>query len=236
MSRLRISKPVRTIADYASVFPPPGWEDTFKFAAPELANISRMLEDDATKHGAWLPKLELVFRAFELTPLSSVRVVIFGQYPYHTEGVARGLAFAVARNAALQPSLKNVLKEVDACFPGITLEHGDVSDWAKQGVLLLNSSLTVRAGQPDSHSKFELWMPFVTKVIMAINKANPHCIYVMWGAKAKKMSDYLTGRNHQLFAAHPSPYSAANGFFGCRHFSLINQMLGDKPIDWSLKL
>lgn len=181
------------------------------------------------------PKAE-IFNALNLVPINQVKVVIIGQDPYHTEGQAHGLAFS-CHNGTPQPSLKNIFKEINADL-GLTMSDcTDLTPWAKQGVMLLNTSLTVIAHLPASHSN-ELWHTFTKQVIEILNEQNQPIVFMLWGNHAKSFLPMLTNPNHLVLqAAHPSPFSAYNGFFGCKHFSKCNQFLtshGVSPINWQI--
>ncbi|CAH6418332.1 Uracil-DNA glycosylase [uncultured virus] len=232
-----------TIARIAEEAPPPSWEHVFKEAKAELANISTLLEEDNARIGNhFVPRKCNVFRAFELTRLQDVRVVIWGQDPYHTildtgECIAQGLSFSVPYGNAIPPSLQNIFKEIKNCYPDFQYpSHGCLDAWARQGVLLLNSSLTTQPGTAGAHSKYMLWMPFMARVAAAIAKVNPTCIHVMWGKEAQKVRSLgILGEKSQfLEASHPSPFSASRGFFGCKHFAIINKLLKGTPINWQL--
>lgn len=216
------------------------WKPAFEASMPDFVEISEILSLE-DKKSRWYPNKEDIFRAFEMTPLDKVRVVIIGQDPYPELGMsglpqAMGMSFSVRKGENIPGSLNNIFKEVSSCIPGFkTPDHGDLSSWARQGVLLLNSCLTVRAGIPGSHKN--IWMPFIINVIDAISKVRSNCFYVLWGASAKKMADYLKDKSMILEAAHPSPRSASNGFFGCRHFLIINkyfEKISEPLIDWNL--
>ena len=176
-------------------------------------------------------------RALELTPFDKVRVVILGQDPYHGEGQAHGLCFSVQPGVRTPPSLRNIYKELRSDLGIEPREHGFLEHWAEQGVLLLNSVLTVEMARAGSHAK-RGWEQFTDAIIHAVNvKAEP-VVFMLWGTYAQKKADFLDASRHLvLTAAHPSPLSARNGFFGCRHFSKANAFLeehGLEPIDWAL--
>lgn len=182
------------------------------------------------------PPKEQVFRALDLCPIDQTKVVILGQDPYHGPNQANGLAFSVNRGVPLPPSLRNIFKELKDDL-GIENRTGDLSRWAKQGVLLLNTVLTVEEGSPGSHSDLG-WEKFTDDVIRALNDRKDSLIFVLWGSKAKTKETLISGHHFILYAPHPSPFSAHKGFLGCRHFSLINKILADKgkrPIDWRLE-
>lgn len=219
----------------------PSWKSVFDNSKRELEKIATCLELDQKKNGAFVPLKSNLFKAFELTPLDQVRVVIIGQDPYHqlltpTQPRAQGLSFSVHPDDEIPSSLKNIYKEISACFPTwIPPTHGDLTSWATQGVLLLNTCLTCLPNQPNSHGKYKLWMPFIVNVLKAIDEVRPNCIYVLWGRDAQQMEKYLGVRAFKLTAAHPSGMSASRGFFGCQHFLKINELLikfGEPPISW----
>lgn len=176
------------------------------------------------------PSKENLFRAFSLCPLDKVRVVILGQDPYHTPGYATGLAFSSGIDYPLPPSLRNILKELDAdLFDKMNLElefKHDLTSWAEQGVLLLNTSLSVEKGRAGIHT--QLWEPFTKEVFRALS-SQTGIIYVLWGGHAKGFRKYINEKhNFVLESAHPSPLSAHRGFFGCRHFSQINKIIEEQ--------
>lgn len=182
------------------------------------------------------PKRENIFKAFEYTPFSDVKVVIIGQDPYHGENQAHGLCFSVLEGVKFPPSLRNIFKELESDVgKEIPKSNGQLDCWAKQGVLMLNTVLTVREGQPTSH-KNKGWEIFTKKVIEKLNQREEPIIFLLWGAHAEKIGEAVTNPIHQkLISVHPSPLSARRGFFGCRHFSKTNEMLiknGFSPINW----
>ncbi len=184
------------------------------------------------------PGMYDIFNALKYTSYSDVKCVIIGQDPYHGEGQAHGLSFSVKKGIAPPPSLVNIFKEIKADI-GIdnTGKHGELTKWASNGVLLLNSVLTVRANQARSHRGLG-WEEFTTDVIKLLNAREKPMVFMLWGADAKAKQQYITNPQHcVLKAAHPSPLSAYNGFFGCKHFSKANQYLnanGIDEIDWSI--
>jgi uracil-DNA glycosylase len=226
-----------TIARIAQEAAPAGWMDFFTFAMPELVSISNVMEKEAAYGNHILPAKADMFRTFVTTPLNTVKVVIVGQDPYTDPGIPMGMSFSCRKGNPIQPSLLNIFKELADTVPGwVRPDHGDLTEWANQGVLLLNASLTVRAY--DRESKMSaVWEGFIRKVIAAIKEVNPYCIYVMWGNPAQKLMKYLTPPTVSLTAFHPSPLSAHRGFFGCNHFNLINEHLwrqGRTPINWNI--
>lgn len=208
-----------------------------EFAAPYMAALRSFLVAEKAAGKAVFPKGSEWFRALDLTPLDDVRVVILGQDPYHGPGQAHGLAFSVRPGVKVPPSLVNIYKELQADLGIAPARHGFLEHWARQGVLLLNSSLTVEQGLAASHQG-RGWERFTDAVIRLVaNRAQP-CAFLLWGSHAQKKAAFVDGSRHLVLkAAHPSPLSAHNGFFGCRHFSRTNAWLaaqGLEPIDWSL--
>ena len=183
------------------------------------------------------PPLDDLFTAFRLTPPDRVKTVILGQDPYHDEGQAHGLAFSVRAGVRFPPSLRNIFKELNADLNLPVPKDGLLTPWAEQGVLLLNTVLTVRAHQPASHQKHG-WEPFTDAVIAELSRKKEHLIYVLWGGPAQAKQPLIdTGKHTVICSAHPSPLSAHRGFFGSRPFSAVNRDLaahGMKPIDWNL--
>ena len=181
------------------------------------------------------PKQENIFKAFEYTPFSEVKVVIIGQDPYHGENQAHGLCFSVLDGIKFPPSLRNIFKELESDVGKKTPESGQLDGWAKQGVLMLNTVLTVREGQPTSH-KNKGWEIFTQKAIEKLNQRKEPIVFLLWGAHAERIGEAVTNSIHQkLISAHPSPLSARRGFLGCRHFSKTNEILvknGFSPINW----
>ena len=177
-----------------------------------------------------------IFRAFDLTPLPDVKVVILGQDPYHGPGQAMGLSFSVPDGIPAPPSLKNIFQEIETDLGVKMSGRPNLEGWARQGVLLLNSVLTVEAGQPTSHSRIG-WMEFTDAVIRTISERREGVVFLLWGRFAQEKSALIdTTKHHVLMAAHPSPL-ARGAFFGCRHFSKANQILlseGLEPIQWQL--
>ena len=183
------------------------------------------------------PDMYDIFNALKYTSYSDVKAVMIGQDPYHGEGQAHGLCFSVKRGVDVPPSLKNIYKELQSDIGFKPPHHGELIDWAKQGVLMLNAVLTVRAGEANSHKAMG-WEKFTDRVIELLNEREKPIVFLLWGGNARRKKDLITNPNHKVLeAAHPSPLSAYNGFFGCRHFSKTNEMLkqmGQTPIDWSL--
>ena len=184
------------------------------------------------------PNMYDIFNALKLTSYSDTKVVIIGQDPYHEPNQAHGLAFSVLKGNKLPPSLKNIFKEIeDDLHIKMPTDFGDLTKWAKQGILLLNNVLTVRAHLANSHRK-KGWEIFTDEIVKYLNKREDPIIFVFWGNNAKEKKALVTNKNHIILTApHPSPLSAYQGFFGCKHFSKINDILqknSKKPIDWQL--
>lgn len=183
------------------------------------------------------PPEKNVFAAFNSTPYHMVKVVILGQDPYHGPGQANGLAFSVNEGIKLPPSLRNIFKEINNDMGLVIPEHGDLAYWSSQGVFLLNSTLTVRRNQPGSHQR-QGWEKFTDVVIRKLSENRENLVFLLWGNHAINKESLIDKKKHYILkAAHPSPFSAYKGFFGCRHFSQTNQLLKqlhNKPIDWRL--
>ena len=184
------------------------------------------------------PPAEDVFNAFKATEFGNVKVVILGQDPYHGAGQAHGLAFSVREGIAVPPSLVNIYKELADDIAGFQIpQHGYLQHWAEQGVLLLNTVLTVRAGQAHSHATLG-WERFTDEVVNQINQNREHVVFMLWGSHAQKKGAFIDRSRHLVLSApHPSPLSAYRGFFGCKHFSRANAYLqenGITPIDWQV--
>ncbi len=184
------------------------------------------------------PEMNNIFNALKYTDYEDVKVVIIGQDPYHGYGQAHGLCFSVQKGTPPPPSLVNIFKELKEDLGISTPPHGELTHWAKNGVLLLNTVLTVREGMPTSHRGMG-WEIFTDKVISLLNQREKPMVFMLWGGFAKSKAALLDGNKHLILtAAHPSPLSAYNGFFGCRHFSLANKFLksnGIEEIDWNIK-
>ncbi len=215
------------------------WQSALQpeFDSDYMFELFAFLETEKAAGKEIYPHSSNWFRALELTPLDAVRVVILGQDPYHGPGQAHGLCFSVKPNVRTPPSLVNIYKELESDLGLPRAMHGFLEAWANQGVLLLNSVLTVEAGKPASHQK-RGWERFTDAVIRAVNVRSDPTIFLLWGAYAQKKAAFVDARRHLvLTAAHPSPLSAHNGFFGCRHFSQCNAFLvknNRAAIDWSL--
>lgn len=216
----------------------PSWKQALQgeFEKPYFAALVSRLHQEKAAGNVIYPPGSQIFRAFDLTPVQQVKVVILGQDPYHGPGQAMGLSFSVPRNVPAPPSLKNIFKEIEDDL-GIRMSGSpDLEPWARQGVLLLNSVLTVRGGQPASHAGIG-WTEFTDAVIRYLSDHCEGIVFMLWGNFARSKADLIdTSRHHVLLAAHPSPL-ARGAFFGCRHFSKANALLaaqGKEPIDWQL--
>lgn len=215
------------------------WKEHLKeeFSQPYFTQIVNFLKAEKQAGKTIYPPGKLIFNAFDKTPFDKVKVVILGQDPYHNVGQAHGLSFSVPNGVPAPPSLVNILKEIKEDLDIAIPKSGNLEKWAQQGVLLLNASLTVEAHNPMSHSKVG-WHHFTDDVIKVISREKEHVVFMLWGGFAKTKQTFIDRSKHLvLTAAHPSPLSAHNGFFGCRHFSKANQWLqehGEQPIDWSL--
>ncbi|MGD9425617.1 uracil-DNA glycosylase [Pantoea sp. NSTU24] len=204
---------------------------------PYFVGTLKQVADQRAAGVTVYPPQKDVFNAFRLTELGGVNVVILGQDPYHGPHQAHGLAFSVLPGVQVPPSLQNIYKELVQDIPGFEKpDHGFLESWAKQGVLLLNTVLTVEAGKAHSHAKFG-WETFTDNVIAAINEHCEGVIFLLWGSHAQKKGSIIDRqRHHVLQAPHPSPLSAHRGFFGSKHFSRTNELLtaaGKKPVDWT---
>lgn len=201
---------------------------------PYYRQLYSFLKEEYSKMRIY-PDMYDIFNALKYTPFADTRAVIIGQDPYHGPGQAHGLCFSVKKGVPLPPSLVNIYKEITDDL-GVTMpQHGELTGWAKQGVLLLNTVLTVRAGQPNSH-KDKGWEIFTDRVISELNRKETPVVFLLWGANAEKKARVITNPIHKkLITVHPSPLSAYRGFFGCRHFSKANEILissGQPPIKW----
>jgi uracil-DNA glycosylase len=208
-----------------------------EFASPYMAVLKSFLVSEKAKGKTIFPKGSEWFRALDLTPLNKVRVVILGQDPYHGPGQAHGLCFSVRPGVRPPPSLLNIFKELESDLGISRPNHGFLEHWAQQGVLLLNSVLTVENGLAASH-KDKGWERFTDAVIRLVAKQDTPIVFLLWGSYAQKKAAFVDPARHMVLkAAHPSPLSAHNGFLGCRHFSQANAFLegkGQTAIDWSV--
>jgi uracil-DNA glycosylase len=215
------------------------WKEVLKdeFKQPYFAQVVHHIKTERQQGKTIYPQGSFIFNAFEKTPFSKVKVVIIGQDPYHGPQQAHGLCFSVQQGIQVPPSLMNIFKELNEDVGVAIPKHGNLVKWAEQGVLLLNSSLTVRQSEPMSHSKIG-WEIFTNKVIRKVSELKEYVVFFLWGKFAQEKQILIDSSKHLVLkAAHPSPLSAANGFFGCKHFSKANQYLmehGIDPIDWKL--
>lgn len=205
-----------------------------EWGKPYYRQLHEFLKEEYSKTRIY-PDMYDIFNALKYTPFADTRAVIIGQDPYHGPGQAHGLCFSVKKGVPLPPSLVNIYKEITDDL-GVTMpQHGELTGWAKQGVLLLNTVLTVRAGQPNSH-KDKGWEIFTDRVISELNRKETPVVFLLWGANAEKKARVITNPIHKkLITVHPSPLSAYRGFFGCHHFSRANRILtesGQAPIKW----
>jgi uracil-DNA glycosylase len=215
------------------------WKErlTVEFDKPYFIQLTEFLKQELKAGKVIYPPGKLIFNAFACTPFQEVKVVIIGQDPYHNPGQAHGLSFSVQDGVAPPPSLVNIFKEIQSDL-GLQLSGtGNLEKWAKQGVLLLNASLTVEANNPMSHSKVG-WHLFTDEVIRQVSAGKEHVVFLLWGRFAQNKETLIDSSKHLILkSAHPSPLSAYNGFFGCKHFSKANAWLhqhGIPGIDWSL--
>jgi len=215
------------------------WKKALKseFNKPYFLEIVNFLRTEKMQKKTIFPPGSLIFNAFNTTPIDKVKVVIIGQDPYHGAGQAHGLCFSVQNGINPPPSLLNIFKELQEDI-GINIpNHGNLTHWAEQGVLLLNASLTVRANEPMSHAKIG-WAQFTDAAIKKVSDEKKNVVFLLWGKFAQEKQSLIDETKHfVLKAAHPSPLSAYNGFLGCHHFSKTNEFLtrnGIDPIDWSL--
>lgn len=206
-----------------------------EIAKPYFGELQQFLEEEYHTQTIF-PKREQVLAALEMTPLQSVKVVLLGQDPYHGQGQAHGLSFSVQPGVKLPPSLRNMLKELHSEFGYELPTSGDLTSWAQQGVLLLNTVLTVREGQANSHKK-RGWEIFTDALIQALSEREQPIVFLLWGSHAQKKRTLIKAHHIILEAPHPSPLSAHRGFFGSQPFSKTNEALeklGQTPIDWRL--
>lgn len=208
-----------------------------EFTKPYYRKLYEFIKAEYSKTTIYPPSDD-IFNAFHLTPLSEVKCVIIGQDPYHNEGQAHGLCFSVKPDVDIPPSLMNIYKELHDDLGLYIPDNGYLVKWAKQGVLMLNTVLTVRAHNANSHQG-RGWEEFTDAVIKEINKVDRPIVFLLWGTPARRKKTMLTNSNHLILEApHPSPLSAYRGFFGCRHFSKANEFLvenGIDPIDWQIE-
>jgi len=217
----------------------PSWKDRLlpEFEKPYMEQLKTFLRKEAAAKKTIFPRGSEFFAAFNHTPFEKVKVVILGQDPYHGPGQAHGLCFSVRPGVDVPPSLKNIYKEMKTDLGIDQPRHGFLESWADQGVLLLNATLSVEAGRAGSHQN-KGWEQFTDAVIEKLNREREGLVFVLWGSYAQKKGEFIDTKKHLVLKGpHPSPLSAHRGFFGCRHFSKINEYLksrGQKPIDWQL--
>jgi len=207
-----------------------------EFKKPYFKKMLSFLESEKKNGKKIYPPESEIFNAFNLCPFSKVKVVIIGQDPYHGEGQAHGLCFSVRKGVSVPPSLKNIYKELQSDIAGfVPPNHGNLEEWAKQGVLMLNAALTVEASVANSHSKIG-WKEFTKKIIKDLSEMRSGLVFILWGSFAQQVANDMNTKNHcVLKATHPSPYSAEQ-FFGCKSFSKTNDYLqknGKEPINWT---
>lgn len=221
---------VQIAADWKALLEP-------EFKEPYFTELTRFLKNEKQAGKTIYPPGPAIFNAFSLTPLDKLKVVILGQDPYHGPGQAHGLSFSVPNGVAPPPSLLNMFKELQSDLGLPVPTSGNLESWARQGVLLLNASLSVEAHRANSHSQIG-WQLFTDAVIRAVSEHCPAVVFLLWGRFAQSKSGLIDSRKHLVLkAAHPSPLSAYNGFFGCRHFSQANEWLASKgmePINWAV--
>ena len=233
-------EPVQADIELSASLLPKDWQSLLasEFDQPYMSALQAFLSDEQAQGKTIYPPADQIFTAFHLTPLKNVKVVILGQDPYHGPGQAHGLSFSVPSSIKkLPPSLKNIFKELNSDLGLPVAATGDLTPWAKQGVLLLNAMLTVEQKNAGSHQK-QGWESFTDKVIELISERCENVVFVLWGAYAQKKGSLIDSRKHLVLKGiHPSPLSAHRGFFGSKPFSYINQYLRDnkkKEINWSI--
>lgn len=207
-----------------------------EFGKPYYLRLRQLLAQEY-RRGTVYPPMGDIFNALRATSYSDVRAVILGQDPYHGAGQAHGFAFSVRKGVPVPPSLQNIFRELQADIGFTPPGHGCLTEWAQHGVLLLNATLTVRAGQANSHRELG-WTTFTDRVIALLGAREEPVAFLLWGSYARAKAQLITGAQHLvLSAAHPSPLSASSGFFGCRHFSKTNLFLSrfGREVDWSLQ-
>lgn len=216
------------------------WKDVLseEFEKPYMKDLKSFLLKEKQEGKVIFPPGPMIFNAFNHTPFDKVKVVILGQDPYHGDGQAHGLSFSVQRGVGTPPSLRSIYKELESDIPGfVSPRHGELTQWADQGVLLLNATLTVRKAEPASHHK-KGWEIFTDQVIRTLSEKRTGLVFLLWGKNAQAKIPLIDSSKHTILtAAHPSPYSAYSGFFGCRHFSKTNEILagqGKTPINWQI--
>lgn len=217
----------------------PGWRSALKaeFEKPFMTNLRAFLKSELDKKKSIYPKPSEFFAAFNTTPLDNVKVVILGQDPYHGPGQAHGLCFSVREGIDFPPSLLNIFKELQTDVGFKIPEHGCLTQWAEQGVLLLNATLSVEAGKAGSHQK-RGWEEFTDAAVRYLNEKRENLVFILWGSYAQKKGEFIDTKKHLVIKSpHPSPLSSHRGFFGSKPFSKTNAYLqkhGIKPVDWQI--
>jgi uracil-DNA glycosylase len=217
----------------------PSWKKHLagEFEQPYMQELSHFLASEAQAGKEIFPPRPLIFNAFNSTPFDKVKVVILGQDPYHGPGQAHGLSFSVTKGIDTPPSLNNILKELNTDLGVVAPNHGCLTEWARQGVLLLNTSLTVEKGMAGSHSK-KGWSAFTDAAIKAVSEHGDKVVFMLWGAHAQSKAALIDSKKHLVLnAPHPSPLSVYRGFYGCKHFSACNEFLranGRQPVEWDI--
>ena len=235
---------IKTVAEKQAILDnvklPEDWKQALadELTSENMDDLREFLKQAYQSDASVYPPAPLIFNALSLTPLSNVKVVILGQDPYHGPGQAMGLSFSVPKAIPKPPSLNNILKEMASDIGTTPSVHGDLTYWAQQGVLLLNSSLTVKEGEPNSHQSAG-WEQFTDQVIDVVNEQTKNTVFILWGSKAQKKGKYIDASKHLILTAvHPSPLAAnRGGFFGTKPFSKANDYLkqhGLSPVDWQL--
>lgn len=214
------------------------WDNQLEeeMAKPYFIDMLNFLDGEYSTKNIYPPRNK-IFNALKTTPFGNVKVVILGQDPYHGYGQAHGLCFSVNKGVALPPSLKNIYKEMESDLGIVQPDHGFLQSWANQGVLMLNTVLTVEESKPNSHAKIG-WQTYTDKIIKIVNSQEQPIVFLLWGRNAINKAKFIDQNKHLvLTSVHPSPLSAYGGFFGCKHFSKCNEFLvknGIEPINWQL--
>lgn len=216
-----------------------GWDATLEdeFEKPYFKELLEKVDEEYSKYKIYPPRGK-IFSALKHCDIDDVKVVILGQDPYHEEGQAHGMCFSVLPGVDIPPSLKNIYKEIEAEYGFVPPNHGCLVSWSNQGVLLLNTTLTVREHQANSHSKFG-WQKFTDRIIQEVNKQEKPVVFILWGGNARSKKAFIDSSKHLVLeSAHPSPLSAWQGFFGNNHFKKTNEFLklhGREEINWKIE-